>query len=168
MTSGFGAVPDELRQTAGRIVDAVAGVAGMAWRGPSGDYGHPGVQAGWAQFIEEINAAVAKLRDKAHEHGDHLTAAAVKYLESEQAAAGELGGLGELVDSLGSAGGIAGGGFTGGISDVLSGRGDDGAAAGTGFINPEVAARLNPNSATDGVPTARTGESGGQEEGPLY
>lgn len=166
MTSGFGAVPDELRQTAGRIVDAVAGVAGMAWRGPSGDYGHPGVQAGWAQFIEEIKAAVTKLQDKAHEHGDHLTAAAVKYLESEQAAASQLGGLGELVDSLGTAGGVAAGGFSGGISTVLNG--DDGAAAGTGFISPQVAARLNPSSATDGVPAARTGESGGQEEGPLF
>jgi hypothetical protein len=53
MTAGFGAVPDELRQTAGKIADAIGPVGGPVWRGPSGDYGHPGAQQGFAAFIRD-------------------------------------------------------------------------------------------------------------------
>ncbi|WP_043843706.1 hypothetical protein [Amycolatopsis taiwanensis] len=117
MTAGFGAVPDELRETAGRIADVAGGAIGMAWNGPSGDYGHAGVQAGWAQFVEDIKAQVEQLLEKANGHGDDLKAAAVKYLESEQSAGSVLSGLGEMVDSLAPAG-IAGGA----ISSVLDGK----------------------------------------------
>lgn len=121
MTVGFGAVPDELRETASRIVGVVGGARGMAWQCPSGDYGHAGVQAGWAQFVEDIKGQVENLLEKAYGHGDNLSSAAVQYLESEQSAGSALSGLGELVDSLGPA---TGGAVGGTISSVLSGGED--------------------------------------------
>ncbi len=63
MPNGFGAVPEELRFTAVKIGDVIDKVAGAAWPGPSGDYGHAGVQAGWAGFIEEMRGHVESLRD---------------------------------------------------------------------------------------------------------
>jgi hypothetical protein len=145
MSGGFGAIPDELRQTAGRIVDAIGGAEGMPWRGPSGDYGHAGVQAGWAQFIDDIKAEVKKLQEQGHTHGDDLKAAAVKYLESDETAGGQLGGLGELIDALPAAGGAAGGGIAG----ALAGHGDGGG------VGSAMAARLAPEE---------TGEAGGPKQ----
>lgn len=164
MTAGFGAVPDELRETAGRIVDVVGGAAGMAWQGPSGDYGHAGVQAGWAQFVEDVKGQVENLLEKAHGHGDDLKSAAVQYLESEQSAGSALSGLGELVDSLGSSTGGAVGGV---ISGVLSGGDAAGTDAPGGFINPSVSARLFPG-ASEGTQTGGIGGTGTGAEGPLY
>ena len=115
--AGFGAVPDELRETAGMIGDAVAGVAGMVWRGPSGDYGHPGVQAGWEQYVNHLRRQVEALRDKAEDFGVRLGEAAGRYLDSETEAGGTLGTFGDVLENDGGALRAVGGG----ISDVLNG-----------------------------------------------
>lgn len=144
MSGGFSTVPDELRQTAGSIGDAVGAVAGMVWQGPSGDYGHPGVQAGWAGFIEEMKAQVAALRDKANEHADGLRTAADQYQDSDTENGQALGGVFDsVIPGGGWAGGVTGvgqapsgsddsgipgGGWAGGVTGVghrLSGRDDD-------------------------------------------
>ncbi|WP_409182466.1 hypothetical protein F9C11_39690 [Amycolatopsis sp. VS8301801F10] len=128
MSGGFGAVPEELFRTANAIGDVVGSAAGLLWQGPSGDYGHRGVQAGWAGFVEEIQAEVARLTGIAQGHGDDLRTAAGKYAQSDAAATGTIGefgaGLGDLLGE--AAGGEAkigsrlegapGGGFTGGLT----------------------------------------------------
>ncbi|WP_205673055.1 hypothetical protein [Amycolatopsis nivea] len=139
MSGGFGAVPEELFRTANSIGDVIGSAAGLLWQGPSGDYGHRGVQAGWAGFVEEIQAEVARLTEIAEGHGDDLRTAAGKYAESDAAATGTIGkfgsGLGDLFGD--TAGGVTpfagaeaqaeakigsrlegapGGGFTGGLT----------------------------------------------------
>ncbi|GDY30633.1 hypothetical protein [Gandjariella thermophila] len=148
MSDGFDAVADELRRAAGSIADAVGGVAGMVWQGPSGDYGHRGVQAGWARFVEDLKAQIQKLHDRAHQHGDNLIAAAAGYLESDAEADAALDRVAGLLDSAGSAAGVATGG--------------GGAGAPGGFVNPDIARRLNPGMADSTAP------AGNGNEGPLY
>ncbi|WP_019819682.1 hypothetical protein [Saccharomonospora saliphila] len=116
--TGFGSVPDELRETARQISDTVGGAADLLWQGPSGDYGHPAVQAGWATFVERVRGAVEQLRAEAEEHGAGLTEAARRYLESED----ESRGIVERFEhGLGADGGPVAGGITGGIRNVLGG-----------------------------------------------
>jgi hypothetical protein len=139
MTGGFGAVPEELYRTANQIGDVIGGAAGLLWQGPSGDYGHPGVQAGWGSFLENVKAEVEKLAKKAEGHGEDLRTAAVKYANSDTGAVDVLGkfgaglsespngpgGLGAVLGGFGSLGeskigagldGVPGGGFTGGLT----------------------------------------------------
>ncbi|MBP2327979.1 hypothetical protein JOF56_008364 [Kibdelosporangium banguiense] len=99
MPDGFGIVPEELRQTAGRIGDVIAGVAGAVWQGPSDDYGHPGVQMGWAGFIDQMKAHVETLRAKADGHGENLITAAASYLDRESGVGQVLGQAGSLLES---------------------------------------------------------------------
>lgn len=122
---GFGAIPEELRQAAGKIDDVIGGVVQLPWQGPTGDYGHSGVQRGWADFVENAKREVESLRDKAVEHGESLRAAAVKYLENEAETDATLTGLGGLIDGGGlDPSVIPGGGITGGmgLGQVHSGR----------------------------------------------
>jgi len=124
MTGGFGAVPDELFRTANAINDAVGSAAAMLWQDPSGDYGHPGVQAGWGQFIEDMKSEIDKLRDKAEGHGESLKTAAMGYADSDSAA-GQV--IGKIEDQFGIPG-VPGGGFAGGvgrIGRILGGAGGD-------------------------------------------
>ncbi|MFI7117013.1 hypothetical protein [Amycolatopsis sp. NPDC049868] len=127
MTYGFGAVFDDLHQTANRITDVVMVVDGLPWNGPSGDYGNSGVQAGWARFIENAKAHVDGLRGKANEHGDLVRTAAGRYQVSDQESEQALSRLGGLLD------GFAGGPAGAAIGPAIGG------AAGSG-----IAARLNP------------------------
>jgi hypothetical protein len=166
MSGGFSTVPDELRQTAGTIGDALGAVAGMVWQGPSGDYGHPGVQAGWGQFIEEMKAQVAALRDRANEHADGLRTAAEQYQDSDAESGHVLGGV---FDS-----GIPGGGWAGGVAGVghrLSGSDDSGIPGGgwAGGVSG-VGHRLGGDDDDSGIPgggwaggVAGVGGSGGVE-----
>jgi hypothetical protein len=122
---GFGAIPEELRQTAGKIDDAIGGVIQLFREGPTGDYGHSGVQRAWADFVENVKREVESLRDKAAEHGDSLRTAAIKYLEREAETGATLTGLGGLVDGGGlDPSVVPGGGITGGmgIGQVHSGQ----------------------------------------------
>jgi hypothetical protein len=122
MTGGFGAAPDELFQTANAISDAVGSASGMLWQGPSGDYGHSGVQAGWGQFVEDMKAEIDKLRDKAKGHGESLKSAAIKYVESDTQASKAFSKLIER----GELHGVPGSGSTGGIGRILGGLGTAG------------------------------------------
>lgn len=136
MTGGFGAVPDELRQTASSIGDVISGVADMVWRGPGGDYGHPGVQQGWTQFIEDMRRTVEKLHAKAGEHGENLKKAAIEYVQSDQDVNKTLARIGDVVGDLGAP---VGGGITGGIGGIVPsvsvGTGDGGMVGG-GWAGP--------------------------------
>lgn len=132
MTSGFGTVPEELRSTAGKIGEVMAGVADAIWQPPSGNYGHPGVQSGWASFIEQMKSNVKALREKVDEHGQGLISAATSYLDSESDVGDFLAKAGSGLDSLG-----------GGIGSVLGG-------AASGFVNSDIASRLNPEDSVEG------------------
>lgn len=130
MTGGFGAVFDDLHQTASRITDVVTVVEGLPWNGPSGDYGNSGVQEGWARFVENAKAQIDGLWGKANEHGDLVRTAAGRYLASDQESEGALARIGGLLD--GSAGGAIG---------------SAGAAIGPeigGVLGGSIAAKLNP------------------------
>ncbi|GAB3563957.1 hypothetical protein GCM10027445_07000 [Amycolatopsis endophytica] len=156
--TGFGAVPDELRRTASAIGDVVSGVAGVAFHGPSGDYGHAGVQAGWTEFLGEMEARLKKLRAKAEEHGENLRVAAGVYQESDGEAGRSLGSIGELIGEAGDPiGGTVGGGFAGGRAGTAR---HDGGFAGVqatggapvesaGFMSPERSRELFPESIAD-------------------
>ncbi|WP_410578380.1 hypothetical protein [Amycolatopsis sp. lyj-108] len=120
MTYGFGAVFDDLHQTASRISDVVTVVDGLPWNGPSGDYGNSGVQEGWARFIENAKVYVDGLRGKATEHGDLVRTAAGRYQVSDQESEQALSRLGGLLDGFAGdpaaaigpgIGGVAGGGI---------------------------------------------------------
>lgn len=91
--SGFGAVPEELRQAAGRIGDAGDRTSGMVWCGPSGEYGHDGVAGAWELFIEEMKAYVERLRRQADEHAIGLRAAASSYVDVDGEGAAGFGRL---------------------------------------------------------------------------
>jgi hypothetical protein len=98
-----------------KIGEAVGEVTKLVWQGPSGDYGHPGVQSGWERFIEEMKSQIETLRDKADGHGQDLRAAAAAYVESDVQGSQELDRVGTALD-----------------------------VSAAGFINPDVARRLNP------------------------
>lgn len=125
MSGGFGAVPDELFRTANSIGDVVGSAAGLLWQGPSGDYGHRQLQAGWAGFIESIEAEVARLAEQTRGHGDNLRTAAGKYLQSDDDATGTVRGAGSGIGDLFGAGS---GGQAGNGIDPLPGRGGPGEA----------------------------------------
>ncbi|ATE54165.1 hypothetical protein [Actinosynnema pretiosum] len=144
---GYRSVPDELRGTARSIGGAVDGVVGPHWRPPSGDYGHAGVQAGWADFIERAVLRVEELRERAEEHGRELEATAGAYVEQEHRVSARM----RAVDGQGPVGGIAGGAVspggavrssvTGGISGgagvaggVAGGAGGDVAGGAVGAV----------------------------------
>lgn len=159
--TGFGAVPDELRQAAGAIGNVIGGVAELVWRGPGGDYGHPGVQQGWAQFIEDMRGQVDTLKGAAEEHGEKLKSAATRYLESDSDVGKVVGGLGDLIDGAGD-GGMIGGGWAGPLNQGtgIGGSPADGGGP-AGIMSPErsrelfgegnggIADRLNPDDGTD-------------------
>lgn len=90
---GFSATPEELQQAAKAISDTVGHVSGIPWEGPSGDYGHPGVQQGWGQFVDDARNQVKSLANAAQGHGDNLQQAASDYLKLDQHAADLLGNL---------------------------------------------------------------------------
>jgi hypothetical protein len=121
MTGGYSTVPDDLYRTANKIGDAVGAAAGLSFVGPSGDYGHAGVQSGWAQFMSDLGVRVKMLREKADGHGESLKTAAGSYAEIETQGGEVLGKLGGLFDGSSGLTGVSGGGFTGGIADVLGG-----------------------------------------------
>lgn len=131
MTSGFGTVPEELRSTAGKIGEVIAGVADAIWQPPSGNYGHPGVQSGWASFIEQMKSHVEALREQADEHGRGLITAATSYLDLESNVGDFLTKAGSGLESLGGA-----------IGSVLGGA--------AGFVNSDIAGRLNPEHSAEG------------------
>ncbi|QQQ74886.1 hypothetical protein IOD16_27695 [Saccharothrix sp. 6-C] len=91
--SGFGAAPEELRRAAGQIGDVGDRTAGIAWCGPSGEYGHDGVAGAWELFIEEMRASVERLRQQADEHAVGLRAAASSYVDVDSARADIFGRL---------------------------------------------------------------------------
>ncbi|HJQ46418.1 MAG TPA: hypothetical protein VJ870_08845 [Amycolatopsis sp.] len=180
MTGGFDAVPDELRQTAGTIGDAISGVADLVWRGPGGDYGHAGVQQGWAQFIEDMRGSVQKLHATAEEHGENLKKAAVAYVGSDADVGAKLGQLGDLVHDLGAPmggglggivpsvaagsddGGMVGGGWAGPLKDRGVDLGAD-ADAHSGIMSPERSHELFPQGSIE-----RRLDPGPDEDGPVY
>jgi hypothetical protein len=131
MTGGFGAVPEELYRTANQIGDVIGSASGLLWQGPSGDYGHPGVQTGWGSFIDDVKSEVEKLAKKAEGHGEELRTVAGKYAESDTQAGDAIGKLGAgLFDSLGGLQGAPGGGITGGLGGILDGAGQAGSGIG--------------------------------------
>jgi broad specificity phosphatase PhoE len=91
MADGFEVIPDELEWAAGRIGEALGDVAGMAWQGPGGDYGHPAVGTAWSHFLEEIKDQVDALHDSAVGHGVNLRAAATHYREMDIATSQVVG-----------------------------------------------------------------------------
>ncbi|TNC22473.1 hypothetical protein [Amycolatopsis alkalitolerans] len=106
MTEAFGAVPDDLRKAASAIGEVVGGVAGLAWRGPSGDYGHAGVQSGWARFIDDMRDQVAKLQSAAGEHGVSLEKAAIEYVEADSGVGHSLAAIGNAIAETGGEAGF--------------------------------------------------------------
>ncbi|WP_052372751.1 hypothetical protein [Amycolatopsis taiwanensis] len=141
MTDGFRAVFDDLHRTANQIGEAVQAVAELPWQGPSGDFGHRGVQVGWTQFLEDASAEIEKLLEKAGEHSDGLRAAAGLYQESDDEGGFVLGNIGDLLDP---GDGTVGGGFTGGIKDVVD-KATGNSAGIAGFMSPQRAAQLFPD-----------------------
>ncbi|GAA4826590.1 hypothetical protein GCM10025787_00190 [Saccharopolyspora rosea] len=81
---GFNAVPEELQRAANVITDTVGQAAKLVWQGPSGNYGHPGVQGGWDQFVADAKAEINRLAQAAKGHGESLNDAARDYRESDQ------------------------------------------------------------------------------------
>jgi hypothetical protein len=148
MPDGFGTVPEELRSTASKIGDVIGKVAGAVWQGPSGDYGHAGVQAGWSVFIDEMKQHVVSLREKADNHGQLLVTAATSYLDREHDVDANLGKAGTLLESaevpVGTVGSEAG--------DELP----------TGFFHPSISQRLNPGGAGDSAPAGVPGGQSGR------
>ena len=65
---GFNAVPEELQRAANVITDTVGQAAKLVWQGPSGNYGHPGVQGGWDQFVADAKAEINRLAQAAKGH----------------------------------------------------------------------------------------------------
>ncbi|MPY77688.1 MAG: hypothetical protein GEV04_04175 [Actinophytocola sp.] len=130
MTGGYGAVPEQIRQAANDIGDVVGRAANRVWSPPKGDYGHPGVQAGWADFIDTMKKRVEDLKKQAEGHGEGLVEAAKTYLGLEDDAEATLGGAGSALDVGGAIGSALGG-------------------AGAGFMSPDIASKLNPNADAD-------------------
>lgn len=129
--TGFDAVPDELRGTAGRIGETAGGAAGLMWQGPSGDYGNDAVQQAWQLYIESMRKHFETLKGKAEELGGQLGSAAAQYLESDDDTRSSMDTLGNAVES--AAGGMAAGGAVGGaVGGIAGGLGGalGGAAAG--------------------------------------
>ncbi|MEV8612698.1 hypothetical protein AB0383_33040 [Amycolatopsis sp. NPDC051373] len=114
MTGGFDAVTEELERAADTIGDVVGGAAGLLWQGPSGDYGHPGVQAGWGSFIADIESVVEGLTGKAHGHGEDLRTAAVRYAGADGTASDAI-----VKTAAKAFGGSFGGGIFGPLGEVL-------------------------------------------------
>lgn len=154
--NGFGAVPEELRSTGGKIGELVGTLTGVPWQRPSGEYGHEGVQAGFGAFIEDMKSHVDGLRKTADGHGVGLGDAAKDYDNAEAEGSGALGKAGKLLDGLvaGPLGGSGGGVFN---DSHIGGPGLMGASSGIGaqrdpgFVRPDVASRLNPDGTNKGA-----------------
>ncbi|ACU36579.1 hypothetical protein [Actinosynnema mirum] len=154
---GYRSVPDELRGTAKSIGGAVDGVVGPHWRPPSGDYGHAGVQAGWADFIERAVLRVKELRERAEEHGRRLETTAGAYVEQEHQVSTRM----RAVDGHGGiAGGAVGSGVTGGISGGAVGSGVTGGVAGGAVGDVAGATTGAVGSGAVGASTAAEGRIG--------
>ncbi|KAA9152224.1 hypothetical protein FPZ12_037255 [Amycolatopsis acidicola] len=113
MSGGFGAVPEELRQAGNAITDVVGQAAGLEWRGPGGDYGHAGVQQGWARFVEDLRGQVEKLQAAADAHAENLKQAAVSYVAADDEGGSSLSGIGAAIGETG----MVGGGWAGPLRD---------------------------------------------------
>ncbi|GAA3584538.1 hypothetical protein GCM10022222_81540 [Amycolatopsis ultiminotia] len=176
MTGGFGTVPEELTDAANHIGDVVGRVGELPWPGPSGDYGHPGVQQGWRSFIEDTESVVDGLIEQAREHGEALRRAASWYLLGDEQAEGEIGKAGAgVLDPLGSGGatkigagvlnplgsageakigaglnGVPGGGFTGGLTPAQ--------------LDERLGRQADPDGGWSGEATGRI--SGSIDDGP--
>ncbi|MEU4670588.1 hypothetical protein AB0F91_22025 [Amycolatopsis sp. NPDC023774] len=114
MTGGFDAVTEELERAADTIGDVVGGAAGLLWQGPSGDYGHAGVQAGWGSFIADIASVVEGLTGKAHGHGEDLRTAAVRYAGADDTASDAI-----VKTAAKAFGGPSDGGIFGPLGEIL-------------------------------------------------
>lgn len=130
--TGFDAVPDELRGTAGRIGQTAGAAAGLVWQGPSGDYGNDAVQQAWQLYIEGMRKRFDALKGQAEELGGQLGSAAAQYVESDENTGSSLGTLGTAVE--GAAGGLAAGGAVGGIAGGLGGAAGGVAAGGISAV----------------------------------
>jgi hypothetical protein len=132
MADGFEVIPDELERTADRIGAALGDVAGIVWRGPGGDYGHPAVETAWSRFVEDARDHVNVLRHSAAGHGVNLRDVASRYRDVDIASSDALGNC-WLPNGGRSAGdsGIPGGGFAGGVAGV-----GDAPATGPIWVNP--------------------------------
>ncbi|AXX30031.1 hypothetical protein KCV87_06820 [Actinosynnema pretiosum subsp. pretiosum] len=159
---GYRSVPDELRGTAKSIGGAVDGVVGPHWRPPSGDYGHAGVQAGWADFIERAVLRVKELRERAEEHGRRLETTAGAYVEQEHQVSTRMRAVdGHGGIAVGAVGGIAvGSGVTGGISGGAVGSGVTGGVAGGAVGDVAGATTGAVGSGAVGASTAAEGRIG--------
>ncbi|MEV4604178.1 hypothetical protein AB0K15_43315 [Amycolatopsis sp. NPDC049253] len=118
MTGGFDAVTEELERAADTIGDVVGGAAGLLWQGPSGDYGHAGVQAGWGGFIADIASVVEGLTGKAHGHGEDLRTAAVRYAGADDTASDAI--VKTAAKAFGEHGGSSGVGIFGPLGGALA------------------------------------------------
>lgn len=125
MSTGFGAVPEESRQIANAITDAVGAAEGLSWDGPGGDYGHAGVRQGWSGFLADMRDRVSKLQTTADTQAENLKQAANSYVEADDSGGSSLSGIGDAVGETG----MVGGGWTGGR---------------TGFMSPKRSAELFP------------------------
>lgn len=97
--SGYDAVPDELRGTAGQIGDVLSSVSGAVFDPPSGDYGHPEVQAGWEQFMEGLKGTFDAHHKSASRHGENLHSAASSYEGRDESAQGTITSSGGGLDA---------------------------------------------------------------------
>jgi hypothetical protein len=131
--AGFGATPDELHKAANAISDTVQKAAELVWQGPSGNYGHPGVQEGWGHFVQDAKAEIQKLTQATKGHGENLVQCAQHYLSLDEQVAGLLGNAaGDAISSI--AGGAAQGAHAGSQAGGAAGStvgGAVGSAVGT-------------------------------------
>jgi hypothetical protein len=114
MAAGFEVRPEELRGAARAIGEALGNAAGIAWGPPSGDYGHAGVQAAFASFVEDAERRVGELGAGAERLGRGLGESASAYEESDSAAARRLMRAVEDLFAQPAPGGGADGPFPGG------------------------------------------------------
>ncbi|WP_326569295.1 hypothetical protein VSH64_47465 [Amycolatopsis rhabdoformis] len=186
MTGGFDAVTEDLERAADTIGDVVGSAAGLLWQGPSGDYGHAGVQAGWGSFVDDLKSVVDGLAGKAQGHGEDLRTAAVRYAAADGAAGDSIVAVAsKALDALGGHGKPSSGGaffaplsgalaraaeeprgpeWTGGGTGRISGSIDDGPA---GVMSPERSRQLFPG-ARAGVEENPVDENPVDTDGPVF
>jgi hypothetical protein len=84
---GFGTVPEELRRSAAAIAEALGEAPSVGWSGPSGEYGHAGVRAAFAGFVEDAERRARELAGIADRLRRGVEGSALAYEESDAAAA---------------------------------------------------------------------------------
>jgi hypothetical protein len=103
MGGGFLAIPEEIRQMASKITEAIGDIHGLTWQKPSGDYGHSGVRNAWTSFLNELEHQVGTMHRTAAGHSENLNASAARYSRTDIE-------NGKSLDDI-----IPGGGFAGGL-----------------------------------------------------